>query len=190
MNVELVEKNAICNTERPCWQPMQFMKSCMESLVRWARDKQQLYCQLRFRCQTSQFCQVLNDIVSYKFWITLFQVYYWIGWKPDKSQPKPLKPQKSDVSLLKTFTSNLSTVLQVSLKDLYKLDELAEKKGFTDLNDDSDPKKSEYWRSFHEINMSTPPPEMLLSKDFENQTNGWMGDVIIKCAPTLHYKDK
>ena len=37
--------------------------------------------------------------------------------------------------------------------------------------------------------MSTPPPEMLLSKDFENQTNGWMGDVIIKCAPTLHYKD-
>jgi len=55
-----------------------------------------------------------------------FQVYYWIGWKPDKSQPKPLKPQKSDVSL----------------KDLYKLDELAEKKGVTDLNDDSDPKKS------------------------------------------------
>jgi len=55
-----------------------------------------------------------------------FQVYYWIGWKPDKSQPRPLKPQKSDVSL----------------KDLYKLDELAEKKGVTDLNDDSDPKKS------------------------------------------------
>jgi len=53
-------------------------------------------------------------------------VYYWIGWKPDKSQPRPLKPQKSDVSL----------------KDLYKLDELAEKKGVTDLNDDSDPKKS------------------------------------------------
>ena len=31
---------------------------------------------------------------------------------------------------------------QVSLKDLYKLDELAEKKGVTDLNDDGDPKKS------------------------------------------------
>merc|ERR1712107_950048 len=54
-----------------------------------------------------------------------FQVYYWIGWKPDKNQPKPLRPQKSDVSL----------------KDLYKLDELAEAKGFTDLTDDSDPKK-------------------------------------------------
>lgn len=28
-----------------------------------------------------------------------FQVFYWIGWKPDPSQPKPLAPQKSDVSL-------------------------------------------------------------------------------------------
>ena len=49
-----------------------------------------------------------------------FQVFYWIGWKPDKSQPKPLKPQKSDVSL----------------KDLYKLDEIFEKKGLTDVTDD------------------------------------------------------
>jgi len=49
-----------------------------------------------------------------------FQVFYWIGWKPDPSQPKALKPQKSDVSL----------------KDLYKLDEIAEKKGFTVLTDD------------------------------------------------------
>jgi len=45
-----------------------------------------------------------------------FQVYYWIGWKPDPSQPKALRPQKSDVSL----------------KDLYKLDEIVEKKGYTD----------------------------------------------------------
>ena len=49
-----------------------------------------------------------------------FQVFYWIGWKPDQSQPKPLKPQKSDVSL----------------KDLYKLDEIFEKKGLTDVTDD------------------------------------------------------
>ena len=34
-----------------------------------------------------------------------------------------------------------SNAFQVSLKDLYKLDELAEAKGFTDLTDDSDPKK-------------------------------------------------
>ena len=27
-----------------------------------------------------------------------YQVYYWIGWKPDPTQPKALKPQKSDVS--------------------------------------------------------------------------------------------
>ena len=49
-----------------------------------------------------------------------FQVFYWIGWKPDRSQPKPLKPQKSDVSL----------------KDLYKLDEIFEKKGLADVTDD------------------------------------------------------
>jgi hypothetical protein len=39
-------------------------------------------------------------------------VYYWIGWKPDPSQPKALKPQKSDVSL----------------KDLDKLDDVIKKK--------------------------------------------------------------
>ena len=37
-----------------------------------------------------------------------FQIYYWIGWKPDPKQPKALQPQTSDVSL----------------KDLYKLDEV------------------------------------------------------------------
>jgi len=54
-----------------------------------------------------------------------FQVFYWIGWKPDPSQPKALNPQKSDVSL----------------KDLYKLDEIAEQKGFTDTIDESETKK-------------------------------------------------
>jgi len=49
-----------------------------------------------------------------------FQVYYWIGWKPDPAQPKALRPQKSDVSL----------------KDLYKLDEIVEKKGYTDVVED------------------------------------------------------
>ena len=39
-----------------------------------------------------------------------FQMYFWIGWKPDPSQPKALMPQKSDISL----------------KDLYKLDEVVE----------------------------------------------------------------
>lgn len=41
-----------------------------------------------------------------------FQMYFWIGWKPDPTQPKSLQPQKSDVSL----------------KDLYKLDEVVETK--------------------------------------------------------------
>ena len=49
-----------------------------------------------------------------------FQVYYWIGWKPSTDQPKALKPQKSDVSL----------------KDLYKLDEIFEKKGLADIPED------------------------------------------------------
>jgi len=44
-------------------------------------------------------------------------VYYWIGWKPDKSQPRPLDPQKSDISL----------------KDLHKLEEILQQKGHTDL---------------------------------------------------------
>ena len=39
-----------------------------------------------------------------------FQMYFWIGWKPDPAQPQALQPQKSDVSL----------------KDLYKLDEVVE----------------------------------------------------------------
>lgn len=41
-----------------------------------------------------------------------FQMYFWIGWKPDPSQPKALHPQKSDVSL----------------QDLYKLDEVLDTK--------------------------------------------------------------
>ena len=41
-----------------------------------------------------------------------FQMYFWIGWKPDPTQPKALQPQKSDISL----------------KDLYKLDEVVETK--------------------------------------------------------------
>ena len=46
-----------------------------------------------------------------------FQVFYWIGWKPDASQPRPLNPQKSDISL----------------KDLYKLDEIVQQKGLADI---------------------------------------------------------
>ena len=41
------------NTGRLCWQPMQFMKSCMGNQVKWARDKQLLYCRLHFRFPTS-----------------------------------------------------------------------------------------------------------------------------------------
>ena len=47
---------------------------------------------------------VLNWVPTFHVhlvWFNLMdqsQVYYWIGWKPDKSQPKPLRPQKSDVS--------------------------------------------------------------------------------------------
>ena len=41
--------------------------------------------------------QVTQSLISW-LWKSLIQVYYWIGWKPDKNQPKPLRPQKSDVS--------------------------------------------------------------------------------------------
>jgi len=44
-----------------------------------------------------------------------FQIQYWIGWKPDPSQPKPLKPhQGSGISL--------------KVKDLYRLDEVVSQK--------------------------------------------------------------
>ena len=46
-----------------------------------------------------------------------FQMYFWIGWKPDPKQPKALEPQKSDISL----------------KDLYKLDEVVESKFQTEI---------------------------------------------------------
>lgn len=42
-----------------------------------------------------------------------FQVQYWIGWKPDPSQPKALKPNQS---------------ADISLKDIYKLDEVVSQK--------------------------------------------------------------
>lgn len=59
-----------------------------------------------------------------------FQIQYWIGWKPDPSQPKPLKPhQDSDVSL----------------KDLYRLDEVVsqklDEKGVVDSAPDDDKDK-------------------------------------------------
>ena len=51
-----------------------------------------------------------------------FQIYYWIGWKPDPKQPKALQPQTSDVSL----------------KDLYKLDDVVGSiQSANDLNDDT-----------------------------------------------------
>ena len=40
-----------------------------------------------------------------------FQIIYMLGWKPDESQPKPLNRGKGDVSL----------------KDLYRLDEIIKK---------------------------------------------------------------
>jgi len=49
-----------------------------------------------------------------------FQIYYWIGWKAGSNQPKPLDPQKSDVSL----------------QDIGKLDEIIHTKGVTDLPKD------------------------------------------------------
>ena len=62
-----------------------------------------------------------------------FQIQYWIGWKPDPTQPKPLKPHQSS---------------DVSLKDLYRLDEVVsqklDEKGFVEppppLGEDKDPK--------------------------------------------------
>eukprot|EP00095_Tigriopus_kingsejongensis_P004066 maker-scaffold5_size1054832-snap-gene-9.23 protein:Tk04066 transcript:maker-scaffold5_size1054832-snap-gene-9.23-mRNA-1 annotation:"methyltransferase c20orf7-like mitochondrial" len=49
-----------------------------------------------------------------------FQIFYWIGWKPDASQPQALKPQKSDISL----------------KDLHNLEDAIQKHGV-----DEPPKK-------------------------------------------------
>ena len=78
---------------------MRFTKSCMGNQVKRVRARLQLCCQLLFRCLVSFIYIIvglnlrLSNIIAEKC-----QVYYWIGWKPDRSQPKPLKPQKSDVS--------------------------------------------------------------------------------------------
>ena len=53
-----------------------------------------------------------NDTEGQRVLPATFQMYFWIGWKPDPRQPQALQPQKSDVSL----------------KDLYKLDEVVESK--------------------------------------------------------------
>ena len=53
-----------------------------------------------------------NDNEGQRVLPATFQMYFWIGWKPDPSQPRALQPQKSDVSL----------------QDLYKLDEVVERK--------------------------------------------------------------
>ena len=54
-----------------------------------------------------------------------FQIHYWIGWKPDPSQPKPLKPhQHSDVSL----------------KDLHRLEEVVQEKLKTKTDDEPNKK--------------------------------------------------
>ncbi|TRY71559.1 hypothetical protein TCAL_12453 [Tigriopus californicus] len=44
-----------------------------------------------------------------------FQIFYWIGWKPDASQPTPLSPQKSEISL--KDLPNLDEALQKRDKD-------------------------------------------------------------------------
>lgn len=44
-----------------------------------------------------------------------FQIFYWIGWKPDASQPIPLTPQKSEISL--KDLPNLEEALQKRDKD-------------------------------------------------------------------------
>lgn len=49
-----------------------------------------------------------------------FQVIYMLGWKPDASQPRPIERGTG----------------QVSLKDLYKLDEIVKKTGNIKLSDD------------------------------------------------------
>ncbi len=40
-------------------------------------------------------CQVFIKKTLFTFLQATFQIYYWIGWKPGKNQPKPLAPHKS-----------------------------------------------------------------------------------------------
>ena len=63
----------------------------------------------------NQQCNVDSTCYTYSFFLVpvTFQVQYWIGWKPDPSQPKPLKPNQS---------------ADISLKDIYKLDEVVSQK--------------------------------------------------------------
>jgi len=54
--------------------------------------------------------------------LATYQIFYMIGWKPDKSQPKP-KERGSG---------------QVSLKDIHKLDEVSKKKGKVKVTESED----------------------------------------------------
>lgn len=51
-----------------------------------------------------------------------FQIIYLVAWKPDPSQPKPLKRGSGEVSL----------------KDLHRLDEIAKEKGFIKLDENKE----------------------------------------------------
>ena len=56
-----------------------------------------------------------------------FQILFWIGWKPDPTQPKALERGSADVSL----------------KDIHRLDEIVETatKGFIPQENDDDARK-------------------------------------------------
>lgn len=49
-----------------------------------------------------------------------FQIIYLVGWKPDPSQPKPLERGTGEVSM----------------KDLYRIEEIAKEKGLLDIKDE------------------------------------------------------
>lgn len=51
-----------------------------------------------------------------------FQIIYLVAWKPDPSQPKPLKRGSGEVSL----------------KDLHRIDDIAKQKGFLKLDENKD----------------------------------------------------
>ncbi|XP_026685214.1 arginine-hydroxylase NDUFAF5, mitochondrial [Diaphorina citri] len=51
-----------------------------------------------------------------------FQIIYLVAWKPDPSQPKPLKRGSGEVSL----------------KDLHRIDDIAKQKGFIKVDEDKD----------------------------------------------------
>ena len=51
-------------------------------------------------------------LLSFLFIVATFDVIYWIGWKPHKSQPQPLHRGSGQTSLVESLSEGLETMVE------------------------------------------------------------------------------